>query len=80
MFDKIVEILKEELSLDVSKEITEDTVLREDLDADSLNIIEVIMVLEDEFGIEISEDEFDALDGVETVGDLEKYISAKVNQ
>lgn len=79
MFEKIVKIIKEELSLDASKEITEDTILREELDADSLNIVEIIMALEDEFGIEIPEDELDALDGVETVGDLEKYISAKVN-
>lgn len=76
MLNKIIEIIREELSIDSSQEITEGTVLREDLEADSLNLVEVVMSLEDEFGVELSEDE---LDTIITVGDLEKYISNRID-
>ena len=51
--------------------ITNDTSLREDLQADSLDIVEIIMSIEEEFGIQVDDD--DAL-AFKTVGDVVKYI------
>lgn len=76
MLERIIEIIREELSMSASEVITESTVLREDLEADSLNMVEIIMALEDEFGIEFPEDD---LDGIKTVADLEKYILERVS-
>lgn len=76
MLERIIEIIRDELSMSASEVITETTVLREDLEADSLNMVEIIMALEDEFGIEFPEDD---LDGIKTVSDLEKYILERVS-
>ena len=51
MFEKIRSIISEQLSIDDVDTITLDTSLTEDLEADSLDAVEVIMALEDEFGI-----------------------------
>jgi len=67
--EKIKEIVKETLSL--REEIKLDDNLRTDLRADELDIIEVAMGIEEEFGIEVSDD---IMDEVETVGDLLKYV------
>ena len=57
MFEKIRSIISEQLSIDDVDTITLDTSLTEDLEADSLDAVEVIMALEDEFGIEIPDEE-----------------------
>lgn len=57
MFEKIRTIISEQLSIDDVDSITLDTSLAEDLEADSLDAVEVIMALEDEFGIEIPDEE-----------------------
>ena len=54
-------------------EITVDTKLKEDLQADSLDMVELVMAAEDEFGVEIEED---AVREFVTVGDVVKYIEA----
>lgn len=79
MLEQIIKIIRTELSLGETVKITEDTNLREDLEADSLNIVEIVMALEDEFEIEISEDDLDEKEGIKTIGDLEKYIANKMN-
>ena len=67
IFEKISEILAEQFGLDVES-ITMDTTFEGDLDADSVDIVEVSMALEDEFGIgEMSEED---LAKILTVGDL----------
>lgn len=48
----------------------------DDLDADSLDLVELVMALEEEFGIEVPEDE---LEGVETVGQAYALVSGKLN-
>jgi len=47
----------------------------EDLDADSLDIVELVMALEEEFELEISDQE---IESIKTVGDVVKYIESKV--
>ena len=71
MFEKIRSIISEQLSIDDIDSITLDTSLTEDLEADSLDAVEVIMALEDEFGIEIPDEEAEHF---KTVGDICKFI------
>ena len=71
MFEKIRSIISEQLSIDDVDTITLDTALTEDLEADSLDAVEVIMALEDEFGIEIPDEEAEHF---KTIGDICKFI------
>ena len=71
MFEKIRAIISEQLSIDDVDTITLDTSLTEDLEADSLDAVEVIMALEDEFGIEIPDEEAEYF---KTIGDICKFI------
>lgn len=66
-FDKVKEILVAQLSLE-DTEITESTSF-DDLGLDSLDVVELLMAMEDEFGIEIKAEE-----AGKTIGDLVKYI------
>ena len=71
MFEKIRSIISEQLSIDDVDTITLDTSLTEDLEADSLDAVEVIMALEDEFGIEIPDEEAEHF---KNIGDICKFI------
>ena len=71
MFEKGKSIISEQLSIDNVDSITLDTSLTEDLEADSLDAVEVIMALEDEFGIEIPDEEAEHF---KTIGDICKFI------
>ena len=71
MFEKIRSIISEQLSIDDVDTITLDTSLTEDLEADSLDAVEVIMALEDEYGIEIPDEEAEHF---KTIGDICKFI------
>ncbi len=76
-FNKIVEVVKETLNLSSDVVLTEDTSLRNDLNADSVDAVEIIIALEEEFGLEISEEEANTVD---TIGDLDDYISKIINE
>lgn len=69
-FDKIKAIIVDKLDVDESK-ITMDTDILKDLEADSLDAVEVILGVEEEFGIEIPDD---AADMFSTVSDIVKYV------
>ena len=73
-FEKIREIIMEQLSVDESM-VTIDTNLMKDLEADSLDAVEIIMAIEEEFGIEIPDEEAEKF---QTVNDLIKYVDAHV--
>ena len=70
-------IIVEKLGVDAS-EVTDTANFTNDLGADSLDIVELIMDFEKQFDIEIPDD--DAGDRIQTVGDAIKYIEDKVNQ
>ena len=70
VFEKIRDIIIEQLQVDES-EITMDTDLMKDLSADSLDAVEIIMAIEDEWGIEIPDDDAEK---IRTVSDLVKYV------
>lgn len=72
-FDRISEIISKQLDID-KETITIDSRLIEDLKADSLDVVELIMDLEQEFNIEIPDDE---LPKIRTVGDILGYINNK---
>ena len=73
MEKRIKEILAEELSADINK-ITLKTNLKEDLNADSIDMMQVIDVLEQEFDTEVDTSELAA---ITTVGDIVDYIESK---
>src|SRR3954466_11852223 len=56
VFERVKEVLTEQLGID-DGEITEEASFQEDLDADSLDLVELIMELEDQFGIKISDED-----------------------
>lgn len=77
MFDEIAKIIAEQFGVEVET-ITPDTTFEEDLGADSIDIVELSMALEDEYAIgEMSEDD---LAGIATVGDLVQYIQSHVEE
>lgn len=67
------EVLAAELEVDEDK-VTTDARFKEDLDADSLELVEVVMALEEKFGIEIPDDE---VAGLKTVGEAVDLVVAK---
>ena len=75
MFEKVKAIIAKELNIDESK-ITLESSLSEDLGADSLDAVELIMALEEEFDIEVPETDADK---IVTVGDAVEYIKAHQN-
>ena len=70
IFDKIKDIIIEQLQVEES-EVNMDTNLMKDLSADSLDAVEIIMAIEDEYGIEIPDEEAEKM---QTVGDLVRYV------
>lgn len=70
VFEKVSSILSQQLDLPPEK-ITMDVSVSDDLGADSLDLVEVLMSIEDEFDVEIPDEEAEKL---KTVGDLVRYI------
>ena len=68
--DKIKRIIAEQLGVD-DGEITSESHFLDDLGADSLDTVELVMALEEEFGIEIPDEDAEK---IQTVGDVAKYI------
>ena len=69
IIDKIKEVLAEQLGID-AKSIKDDANILEDLEADSLDIIEMLMSLEDEYGVTIPDDQINKVKTVREVANL----------
>ena len=74
LFDRFKKCAVEVLSVDASK-ITPEAKFGDDLDADSLDLVELVMALEEEFDIEVPESE---LEGVDTIGKAFDLVTSKV--
>ena len=72
LFEKIRSIIASELMIEES-EITLSSNIKDDLGADSLSLVDLVMALEDEYGLEIPDE---SLETVRTVEDVVKYIEA----
>lgn len=70
--DRVKEIIAKELEVD-AKQLTPEAKFIEDLGADSLDIVELVMALEEEFGIDIADEDADKL---KTVGDAMGYLKS----
>lgn len=76
MFDKVKSILMEQLNLKADKIKTESRIV-EDLGADSLDVVELLMTMEDNFNVSVSDEEAVNL---KTVGDIVKMLETKVKK
>lgn len=72
VLEKVKSILAEQFDVEEEK-ITADTDLQEDLGADSLDVVDLLMSIEDEFDVEVPDEE---IENIKTVGSLVSYIEA----
>lgn len=72
MFERVKEIIEEQLNLD-GVEITLESRFKEDLEADSLDLFELVMAFEEEYGVEIPSED---LENITTVGAVIDYIES----
>ena len=73
VFDKVKELISEQLDVKAD-DITEASNIQDDLGADSLDVVDLVMALEDEFDVEIPEDQ---VENIKTVGDIVEFIEDK---
>lgn len=73
MLERVKEIIEEQLNVE-GVEITEATRFKEDLEADSLDLFELVMAFEEEYGVEIPSED---LEQITTVGSVIDYLKAK---
>ena len=70
VFERIREIICDQLDLEEDK-VTMDSDIMEDCEADSLDVVDLVMSIEDEFGLEVPDDQ---IENFRTVGDVVRYI------
>ncbi|MBR6751109.1 MAG: acyl carrier protein [Clostridia bacterium] len=73
MQERIINSISEQLCIDASK-ITLDSDFISDLNADSLDIVQMLITMESEYGVEFDDDE---IAGIKTVGDIVKFVESR---
>lgn len=76
VFDKIKDIIVEQLDVEEDA-VTMEASITEDLGADSLDVVDLVMSIEESFDVEIPDEE---VENIKTVGDIVKYIENKVKE
>lgn len=76
VFDKIKDIIVEQLNVEEDA-VTMEASITEDLGADSLDVVDLVMSIEESFDVEIPDEE---VENIKTVGDIVKYIENKVEE
>lgn len=74
IMEKVKDLIADQLDVADKDSITEGSSITDDLGADSLDVVDLVMALEDEFSVEIPEDQ---VENIKTVGDIVKYIEDK---
>ncbi|CEE01361.1 MULTISPECIES: acyl carrier protein [Bacillaceae] len=74
VLERVTKIIVDRLGVDESK-VTPEATFKEDLGADSLDVVELVMELEDEFGLQFSDEDSEK---IVTVGDAVSYIESKL--
>ena len=74
VLERVTKVIVDRLNVDEEK-VTLEASFRDDLNADSLDVVELVMELEDEFDMEISDEDAEK---IATVGDAIKYIESKI--
>lgn len=74
VFEKIRDILCEQLEQNADA-VTMDSLVMEDLGADSLDVVDIVMSIEDEFEIEVPDE---VIENVKTVGDIVKFVEESI--
>lgn len=75
VFEKVKSIIMDQLDVEEDK-VTLDAVIQDDLGADSLDIVDLVMSFEEEFDTEIPDDQ---VENIKTVGDIVKYIEEHID-
>ncbi|MBS4751014.1 acyl carrier protein [Granulicatella sp. zg-ZJ] len=73
IYEKVLDIVSEQFNTDKS-DLSKETRFKEDLQADSISVVELIMAFEQEFGGTISDEESEH---IQTIGDIVSYIASK---
>ena len=76
VFDKIKDIIVEQLDVEEDA-VTMEASITEDLGADTLDVVDLVMSIEESFDVEIPDEE---VENIKTVGDIVKYIENKVEE
>lgn len=76
VFDKVCAILAEQLDVN-AEDLTPETSIIDDLGADSLDIVDLVMTLEDEFDLEVPDED---IENIHTIGDLVTYIESRTDK
>ena len=73
VFDKVKKIIVDQLDVEEDK-VTEAASITDDLGADSLDVVDLVMAVSDEFGVEIPDEQ---VENIKTIGDIVKFIEDK---
>lgn len=76
VFEKVVSIIADQLDVEEEK-VTMEAAIADDLGADSLDVVDLVMSLEEEFNIEIPDEE---VENIKTVGAIVKFIEEKTEE
>ena len=73
IFDKLKELVVDQLGVEAD-EVTMEATMQDDLGADSLDLVDLVMSVEEEFGVKVADED---LENIKTVGDIVNYIEER---